>query len=540
METLSLFLLKSIVVSGLLTTWYLLGLRGRRLHQYNRFFLLSILFFSLAIPLLHFHLFNISRGLTGGLAPVARFIQPDSDLGVNLPVVQQSVQTQFDWQAIAGIIATGISLVLLIVLLVRILKVRRMCRQYTVTQLEGVNLVLTDSPKAPFTFLKYVFWNKSIPLQDEIGQLIFRHELTHIEQGHTYDKLACQVLTCIFWFNPFYWIIQKELNIVHEFVADEHAVADRDTEAFAMMLLRSYNNGSYLVPEQHFFSSSVKRRLAMLQNAAKPSHASLRRFMAVPLIVGTILLFSFGCRTGMVSGIVPAKKTIFVLLDAAHGGLDAGAQYGGYREKDICLKYAKRIKELSPAYNVDVRLIRDDDRYVVLSKRVAISDKIHPDVFLSLHVGDEPGKEKEKGDFDIYISGQNARATQSSNYSNGIFEAMAQDGIIPGAAMTSNHVHSPGCTCDSCKATALGNAKMKATENESFYVLKHVQVPGMLMVLGNIKNQEGMRQLTDDNRVDVLCNAVLKGIVEGATVQEDFASNPLNFLPVTPAQSRCR
>src|SRR6185369_14934409 len=98
-------------------------------------------------------------------------------------------------------------------------------------------------------------------MQGEMGQLIFRHELTHIEQGHTYDKLVCQVLTCIFWFNPFYWIIQKELNIVHEFLADEQAVTNRDTETFAMMLLQPHNNGSYLVPQHHFFSSTVKRRL---------------------------------------------------------------------------------------------------------------------------------------------------------------------------------------------------------------------------------------------------------------------------------------
>jgi N-acetylmuramoyl-L-alanine amidase len=543
METLSLFLLKSIVVSGLLTTWYLLGLRGRRLHQYNRIFLLSILFLSLTIPLLHFQLFSIPRSVSGSLAPVALFVQPENVAGSNMPSIQQSGASQTDWQIAAVSTVAGISLVLLAILSVRIFKVRRMCRQCAVTQLEGINLVLTDSPKAPFTFLRYVFWNRALPLQDEIDRLIFRHELAHIEQGHTYDKLVCQALTCIFWFNPFYWIIQKELSLVHEFVADEQAVDNRDTEAFAMMLLRSYSNGSYLAPEHYFFSSAVKRRLAMLQSAAKPSFAVLRRFIAVPLIAGTILLFSFSDRKTVAGEISPAKRKIVLLLDAAHGGKDAGEASGGYTEKEINLKYARRIKELSPDYNVEVQLTRDNDDEMQLADRVAISDKINPNVFISLHVGEEPGKEKEKGDIDIYVSGQNAQAAQSSNYSSAIFQAMAQDGVIPGISQPANHTHSAGCNCSNCISQGVtqnpGNSKILSTEKGSIYVLKHVHVPAMVLVLGNIKSETSMRQLTDNDRLDLMCHAILKGVVHGATPQQDGAGNPLNFLPATPGDSKC-
>jgi N-acetylmuramoyl-L-alanine amidase len=544
MEALSQFLLKSIIVSALLTAWYLLGLRGRRLHQYNRFFLLSILFFSLTIPFLHFQLFNIPDAVSGSLAPVALFIQPASDMGGSQPALQLQEHTRQNWLAISGVIAAGISMVLLLILLSRILKVRKMCRQYAVTQFKGINLILTDSPKAPFTFLKYVFWNRSLPLQDEIGQLIFRHELAHIEQGHTYDKLACQVLTCIFWFNPFYWIIQKELNIVHEFVADEQAVANRDTEAFAMMLLQSYSNGSYLVPEHHFFSSAIKRRVVMLQNTAKPSYTAARRLIVLPLIAGAIMLFSFSGREARAGAVVPAKKKIIVLLDAGHGGKDAGAQSGKYTEKDICLQYARRIKELASAYNVEIRLTRESDRYVQLADRVAFAGSVRPNVFISLHVGDEPGEYKEKGDFDIYVSSQNAYAKESSNYSSAIFVAMAQKGIIPGITKSQNHVHSPGCNCNTC-TSQLSIKKQEfellSTVKESIYVLKQAQAPAMVLVLGNIKNQEGMRLITDNNRVDELCHAVLKGIVEGATEKAEATNNGIKLLlPPNDTSRKCR
>jgi N-acetylmuramoyl-L-alanine amidase len=533
MESLSLFLWKSIVVSGLLTTWYLLALRGRRLHRYNRLFLLTTLFASLVIPFLHFELFTVSRTVTDSFAPVALFVQPAGDIANNLPVIPQSGQVHFSWQALVGAIAVCISLTLLLILLVRIVKVQRMRKRYPATQLNGVEVILTDAPGTPFTFLKHVFWNRSIPLHGEIGQLIFRHEVAHIQYGHTYDKLACQLLTCIFWFNPFYWLIQKELNIVHEFVADEHAVHNRDTEVFAKMVLQSYNNGSYLVPQHHFFSSTIKRRLSMLQNAAKPSHTLLRRFMALPLVVASVLLFSIGCHTGAAGDIVPAEKKIVVLLDAGHGGQDQGATVGSYIEKDICLKYARRIKELAPAYNVDVYLTREDDRFLPLADRVAISDKARQDLFISLHIEVEPGKDKAKGDFEMYIATKNTYAAQSSKYSTAIFGSMAEGGIIPGIAGAEKHDHNPGCTCSDC------NANMLPAGKEFIYVLKNVHAPAVMMVLGNIKNQEGMKELTDDNRVDLLCHAVLKGIVKGSVEKVQVAGNPLDAA-VYGSGSKCR
>lgn len=59
-------------------------------------------------------------------------------------------------------------------------------------------------------------------------------------------------MSSLFWVNPFYWLLQKELSTVHEFIADDVAIGDGDTEAFASMLLYAHNNGSYLSPSLSF------------------------------------------------------------------------------------------------------------------------------------------------------------------------------------------------------------------------------------------------------------------------------------------------
>ena len=349
-----LFLLKSVMISGLLTTWYLVGLRNRRLHQYNRFFLLSALFASIAFPLLHLHLFSIPGQVAGRFVPVVAFTRSTVSPGDSLQIAQPP-HLSLNWMAIAGVATAAISLLLLLVLLLRMVKVWMICRRYPVIRIEGINVVLTDLPKTPFTFLRNLFWNQSIPLDSEEGQLIFRHEITHIEQGHTYDNLFCQALTCIFWFNPFYWIIQKELQIVHEFIADENAVTDRDTSQFAMMLLRSCSNGIYLAPEHHFFSSTVKRRLLMLQNSGTPSYALLRRFAAVPLVAGALLMFSFTVRnidtaTADISNLANSNKTISVEMKESDKAGRIGGNFNG--DHDHNDKRAKNRPQVArPAVN---------------------------------------------------------------------------------------------------------------------------------------------------------------------------------------------
>jgi hypothetical protein len=159
--------------------------------------------------------------------------------------------------------------------------------------MNGFNLIETELDQAPFSFFDNLFWRKSIPMFDDTGTRIFLHELTHIRERHSYDKLFAQVMLCFFWMNPFYWLIQKELNVIHEFIADSKSIGDGDTESFAKMLLRSYNHGRHLNPSHSFFNSSIKRRIIMITTSRNAQYSYLRRVCALPIMLLVIILFSF-------------------------------------------------------------------------------------------------------------------------------------------------------------------------------------------------------------------------------------------------------
>ena len=107
--------------------------------------------------------------------------------------------------------------------------------------------------------------------------------MVHIEQKHSYDKIFIEIVTAVFWFNPFFYLIKKEINLIHEYLADNKAVRQSDTKAFAQMLLASHFSGNQLPATSPFLSSNLKKRLKMIQKP-KTKFGYVRRISALPVL----------------------------------------------------------------------------------------------------------------------------------------------------------------------------------------------------------------------------------------------------------------
>jgi hypothetical protein len=283
-ELILIYVLKSTVITAILYAYYRLALSDNKFHYYNRFYLLGSLILSLTIPFLDLHWFTFERPVTESTN--LAFIQLITEPG------NQIIEQQFTW--IDGLLigAGIIAFIFLAMLVLSIWKIFNIKRKSPIRYLDGIDFIETEVDNAPFSFLNNLFWKKAMPLEDDKGQKIFKHELTHIKQKHSWDRLFCQVLSSIFWINPFNWIIQKELETIHEFIADEEAIGNQNTEAFAKLLLETHYGTHFLNPIHPFNYSSIKRRLAMLTKSNKTEYSYLRRVMALPIMLIALAIFS--------------------------------------------------------------------------------------------------------------------------------------------------------------------------------------------------------------------------------------------------------
>lgn len=312
-QSILLYLFQTILISGLFVGYYWGALRNKKFHYYNRFYLLSASVISLIAPFLNFDWFSIEEPVLYGSYEVLQFVLP-------LARSTSTSTNDFMWMDFTLIISLIVTMALLIILFIQIMKIQILKKKSVVTPMDGFDFINTKEENAPFSFLNNLFWKEAISLQDEGGQQIFKHEITHIQQKHTWDRIYCQIVASIFWVNPFNWIIQKELITIHEFIADEEAIGNADVAAFAKMLLQTHYGNHFLNPTHQFFYSSIKRRIIMLTTSKNIKYSYARRLMVLPILVISVGLVSIkvNATERIANKVASLKAVVFkVITDTA-------------------------------------------------------------------------------------------------------------------------------------------------------------------------------------------------------------------------------
>lgn len=278
------YLLKMTLVSAILFGWYRTFLRNAPFHSYNRRYLLAAAGASLLLPLLH---------LPGGWPqPAALTVlagsTPDPGLHYS-PTLAAAPVVGSGWTWVAliyGLVAAS----LLFRLLPSLIHIIRLTRKYPSVRMSSIRFYDTDAPGTPFSFGNRLFWNSRIPLETANGQAILRHEMTHIRGRHTLDILALEFLRCLFWINPVFHLLLREVRIIHEFLADRKALSvGGDAHQYAESLVwQSAGSGSITRLTHSFFHTHLKRRITMIIKT-HPKSGYLSRILALPLF---FLLFT--------------------------------------------------------------------------------------------------------------------------------------------------------------------------------------------------------------------------------------------------------
>lgn len=289
MLAIAYYFLQVVLCSSIMMVYYLLVLRNKQFHQYNRFYLIAVSLFSWIIPLVKISWTKSeipSQQIINVLSAVA-----DKNLALETKVVNQAFQ--WNWPLVGAIVYTVIAVALLFMLCRSCYKVFRLLRTNTHWNLGDIRLILTNVSGTPFSFFKYIFWNEEIDVNSHAGRQILEHELAHVKQKHSLDKLFIQVVLAAGWFNPIFWLLKREMEMIHEFIADKKAIHNGNAAELAQMLLTAAYPKQQFDLANPFFFSPIKRRLKMLTINKTPKFSYLRRIVVLPMLVIVAALFAF-------------------------------------------------------------------------------------------------------------------------------------------------------------------------------------------------------------------------------------------------------
>lgn len=502
---------KVFLCSGILLGYYWLFLRNRRFHHYNRFYLLGSLMLSVVLPLFKIQVWYRPESTVNQVVyqtiNVLTVNYGETDGPVNNTQVVNNIFTVEN--CLYAIYFAGI-MVLLWMLVKSVLYIKKISRQYPFERISDLKFYTTREPGTPFSFFSSIFWNHELPFNSRDGQQVFRHELFHVQQKHSTDIIFTELVTALFWYNPFFHILKKELKAIHEFLADQYAISGNDRYTYAELLVMQTIKAGKLPVTNHFFQNHIKRRIAMITNlTSSKKYGYISRLMILPvsiLLFCTVVLYAQQPNvqakfTGTES------KPITVVIDAGHGGNDNGSVSadGSVKEKDVALQISLKIKQLAPSYNVNVIMTRTGNDLPSntteikdgIRARTTIAEQSKADAFVSIHmsaVTPEMAAEEKKSVTDW--SGIELFITRGDN----------EKWIASSKALGSSILQ----TLSPWYAT---NPSLKQRTQKGIWVLDHSPCPAVLIECGFITNEKDLSFFTNGNNQETLAKKILEGIV---------------------------
>ena len=171
----------------------------------------------------------------------------------------------------------------------------------------GAALVLLDDDTAPYSFFNHIVVGTR-GLNDDEVRCILAHESLHVRQGHSVDLLFARLLCCLMWFNPFAWLIMREIRAVHEFLADAASIGACGREGYLHLLYRQVTGTGYGHITNNFKSINLKKRIVMM-NKTRTRFGAWKVLAALPVAA---LLMMVGCKQGAPENTVAEEETAVV------------------------------------------------------------------------------------------------------------------------------------------------------------------------------------------------------------------------------------
>ncbi|MFH5182204.1 N-acetylmuramoyl-L-alanine amidase [Paenibacillus sp. TAB 01] len=227
-----------------------------------------------------------------------------------------------------------------------------------------------------------------------------------------------------------------------------------------------------------------------------------KRIATILLLVTAISLPMLSIRTVDAKGSAPPLSSqknpiltdVDVLIDVGHGGIDSGTLHGELYEKDINLEMAKltysvlrdkgyrvlmnRVEDY--ALSGENRWFRTRSRHLKdLSQRSHLANEIRPKAVISLHVN-WAARSGRRGPVVLH---------QKSNESKRL--ATAMQGSL----------------------NRLYGTTEEPVYGKTFYLLKNIQVPAVIVEMGFISNPSDREQMTKPQKQKQLADSIAQGVI---------------------------
>lgn len=234
----------------------------------------------------------------------------------------------------------------------------------------------------------------------------------------------------------------------------------------------------------------------------------------------------------LVLNVFSASNRFTLVIDAGHGGHDAGALGSMSKEKDINLSVALAFGKYVERNQPDVKVVytRKTDVFIPLKERANIANRAGADLFISVHTNALPAGKIARG-FETYTLGmhrakdnldvamrENSVISMEKGYQQtyqGFDPRSSESYIIFEFIQGKNMERSVELARLIQRSVCAGaNRPNKGVHQAGFLVLRETSMPGCLIELGFITTPDEETLLNTASRVDDIARSIYQAFAQ--------------------------
>ena len=227
-----------------------------------------------------------------------------------------------------------------------------------------------------------------------------------------------------------------------------------------------------------------------------------------------------------------ANRNFTLVIDAGHGGHDAGARGAISMEKNINLSVALQFGRYVEKYMPEVRVIytRKTDKFVSLIERANIANRANADLFISVHTNALPAGKIARG-FETYTLGmhrakdnldvamrENSVISMEKDYQQAYqgFDPKSSESYIIFEFIQGKNMERSVELARMIQRKVCDNANRpdKGVHQAGFLVLRETSMPSCLIELGFITTPDEERILNNSDRVNDIAKSIYDGFAQ--------------------------
>ena len=278
-----LYLVEINIITIFLYGFYRLLFTNDTFFSWRRFMLLNTYLIALLVPFADFSNWIRIHEATQNMA--STYAETVLSEATSLP----SKATVLSWNTILLWIYMGGVCMFLLRFVIQLIGIYRLAKKTEVSTIKGIKVHIIEKNESPFSFFWWIFVNPEVRYESQLQEILI-HEQCHVEQKHSIDVVLAELFTIVCWFNPFAWLLKREIRLNLEYLADLYVVqvgCDQKSYQYHLLGMTYHKNVSTIL--NNFNDLLLKKRIKMMNRHRSRLIVKAKYTLLIP-VTATLLV----------------------------------------------------------------------------------------------------------------------------------------------------------------------------------------------------------------------------------------------------------